>query len=175
MIMCFFNAYIQIKILIISGSPRPRGNTKIALDEMVKIFDQEDIESEIEHVGNKDIRGCIACISCKARLGHCVFDDCINAIDDQKFEEADGLVDGTPDYYGSVNATLVAFLTRLFYSTPFDKTMKVGASAVVARRGGISSTYDEINKFFCYFRNANCFFTILEFYSWKRNGRSKSR
>ena len=84
MIMCFFNAYIKIKILIISGSPRPRENTKIALDEMVKIFDQEDIESEIEYVGNKDIRGCIACISCKARLGHCVFDDCVNAIDDQK-------------------------------------------------------------------------------------------
>ena len=80
MIMCFFNAYIKIKILIISGSPRPRENTKIALDEMVKIFDQEDIESEIEHVGNKDIRGCIACISCKARLGHCVFDDCVNAM-----------------------------------------------------------------------------------------------
>lgn len=92
MIMCFFNAYIKIKILIISGSPRPRENTKIALDEMVKIFDQEDIESEIEHVGNKDIRGCIACISCKARLGHCVFDDCANAI-------------------------LVAFL----YNTSFDK------------------------------------------------------
>ena len=94
MIMCFFNAYIKIKILIISGSPRPREN----IDEMVKIFDRE-----IEHVGNKDIRGCIACISCKARLGHCVFDDCINAIDDQKFEEAD--------------ATLVAFL----YNTSFDK------------------------------------------------------
>ena len=110
MIMCFFNAYIKIKILIISGSPRPRENTKIALDEMVKIFDQEDIESEIEHVGNKDIRGCIG-------LGHCVFDDCINAIDDQKFEEADGFVVGTPDYYGSANATLVAFL----YNTSFDK------------------------------------------------------
>lgn len=108
MIMCFFNAYIKIKILIISGSPRPREN----IDEMVKIFDRE-----IEHVGNKDIRGCIACISCKARLGHCVFDDCINAIDDQKFEEADGFVVGTPGYYGSANATLVAFL----YNTSFDK------------------------------------------------------
>ena len=101
MIMCFFNAYIKIKILIISGSPRPRENTKITLDEMVKIFDQVDIECAIE----------------QARLGHCVFDDCVNAIDDQKFEEADGLVVGTPDYYGSANATLVAFL----YNTSFDK------------------------------------------------------
>ena len=134
-----------MKVLIINGSPRPRGNTKIALDEMVKIFDQEGIESEIVHIGNKDIRGCIACMSCKTKLGHCVFDDCVNEIS-QKFEEADGLVVGTPVYYGSANATLIAFLTRLFYSTPFDKTMKVGASAVVARRGGISSTYDEINK-----------------------------
>ena len=133
-----------MKVLIINGSPRPRGNTKIALDEMVKIFDQEDIESEIVHIGNKDIRGCIACMSCKTKLGHCVFDDCVNEIA-QKFEEADGLVVGTPVYYGSANAILIAFLTRLFYSTPFDKTMKVGASAVVARRGGISSTYDEIN------------------------------
>ena len=88
-----------MKVLIINGSPRPRGNTKIALDEMVKIFDQEDIESEIVHIGNKDIRGCIACMSCKTKLGHCVFDDCVNEIA-QKFEEADGLVVGTPDYYG---------------------------------------------------------------------------
>ena len=114
-----------MKVLIINGSPRPRGNTKIALDEMVKIFDQEGIESEIVHIGNKDIRGCIACMSCKTKLGHCVFDDCVNEIA-QKFEEADGLVVGTPVYYGSANATLIAFLTRLFYSTPFDKTMKVG-------------------------------------------------
>lgn len=91
-----------MKVLIINGSPRPRGNTKIALAEMVKIFDQEGIESEIVHIGNKDIRGCIACMSCKNRLGHCVFDDCVNEIA-QKFEEADGLVVGTPVYYGSAN------------------------------------------------------------------------
>ena len=114
---------------------------------MVNIFDQEGIESEIVHVGNKDIRGCIACMSCKTRLDHCVFDDCVNEVA-KKFEEADGFVVGTPVYFASANATLIAFLTRLFYSTPFDKTMKVGASAIVARRGGISSTYDEINKFF---------------------------
>ena len=94
-----------MKVLIINGSPRPQGNTKIALDEMVKIFDQEGIESEIVHVGNKDIRGCIACMSCKTRLDHCVFDDCVNEIA-QKFEEADGLVVGTPVYFASANATL---------------------------------------------------------------------
>lgn len=114
--MSFFKAHIKIKVLIISGSPHPRGNTKIVLDEMVKIFDQEGIESEIVHVGNKDIRGCIACMSCKNRLGYCVFDDCVNTID-QKFEEADGLVLGTPAYYGSANAILITFL----YNTSFDK------------------------------------------------------
>ena len=153
-----------MKVLIINGSPRPQGNTKIALDEMVKIFDQEGIESEIVHVGNKDIRGCIACMSCKTRLDHCVFDDCVNEVA-KKFEEADGLVVGTPVYFASANATLIAFLTRLFYSTSFDKSMKVGASAIVARRGGISSTYDEINNN-NNFRNANCFFTILECNPW---------
>ena len=136
-----------MKVLIINGSPHPKGNTKLALDEMVKIFDQEGIESEIVHVGNKDVRGCIACMSCKTKLDHCVFDDIVNEIA-KKFEECDGLVVGTPVYYGSANSTLISFLTRLFYSTSFDKTMKVGASAVIARRGGISATYDELNKFF---------------------------
>lgn len=135
-----------MKVLLINGSPRPRGNTRVALDEMVKIFDQEGIETEIIHVGNKDIRGCIACLSCK-KNGKCIFDDIVNETA-KKFEECDGIVVGTPVYYASANATLIAFLTRLFYSTTFDKTMKVGASAVVARRGGISATYDEINKFF---------------------------
>ena len=136
-----------MKVLIINGSPRPRGNTKIALDEMVKIFDQEGIESEIVHIGNKDIRGCIACMSCKTKLGHCVFDDCVNEIA-QKFEEADGLVIASPVYYASANATLIACLDRLFYSSHFDKTMKVGASVACARRGGCSATFDELNKYF---------------------------
>lgn len=136
-----------MKVLMINGSPHQNGNTSIALNEMVKIFQQEGIESEIIHIGHKDIRGCIGCMSCKQRLGKCVFDDIVNEIA-SKFTQCDGLVVGTPVYYGSANATLIAFLTRLFYSTSFDKTMKVGASAIVARRGGISSTYDEINKFF---------------------------
>lgn len=135
-----------MKVLMINGSPRPNGNTSIALAEMEKIFAQEGIETEILQIGSKDIRGCIACGSC-FKNGKCVFDDIVNECA-AKFEACDGLVVGSPVYYASANATLVAFLTRLFYSTRFDKRMKVGASVVVARRGGLSSTFDELNKFF---------------------------
>ena len=135
-----------MKVLMINGSPHSQGNTYIALSEMQKIFTENEIETEIIHVGNKDIRGCIACGSC-AENGKCVFDDLVNEIA-QKFQECDGLVVGTPVYYASANSTLISFLTRLFYSTHFDKTMKVGAGIAVARRGGLSSTFDELNKFF---------------------------
>lgn len=135
-----------MKVLMINGSPHSKGNTFIALQEMDKIFKQEGMETEIVHVGNKDIRGCIACYSCMEK-GKCVFDDLVNEAA-PKFEACDGLVIGSPVYYASANATLIAFLDRLFYSTHFDKTMKVGASVVAARRGGLSSTFDELNKFF---------------------------
>lgn len=135
-----------MKVLMINGSPHSKGNTFIALQEMDKIFKQEGMETEIVHVGNKDIRGCIACYSCMEK-GKCVFDDLVNETA-PKFEACDGLVIGSPVYYASANATLIAFLDRLFYSTHFDKTMKVGASVVAARRGGLSSTFDELNKFF---------------------------
>lgn len=135
-----------MKVLMINGSPKANGNTYVALHEMEKVFIQENIETEILHIGNKDIRGCIGCGSCKAN-GRCVFEDIVNETA-AKFEECDGFVAGSPVYYASANATLVAFLTRLFYSTGFDKTMKVGASVVAARRGGLSSTFDELNKFF---------------------------
>ena len=124
-----------MKVLMINGSPRPNGNTATALSEMARIFQQEGIETELLHVGGKDIRGCIACGSC-AEKGKCVFDDLVNEAA-PKFEACDGLVVGSPVYYASANATLVAFLTRLFYSTPFPKTMKVGAAVVAARRGGL--------------------------------------
>ena len=113
---------------------------------MEKVFVREGIETEILHIGNKDIRGCIGCGSC-AKTGKCVFDDMVNETAG-KFEACDGLVVGSPVYYASANATLVAFLTRLFYSTHFDKTMKVGAAVAAARRGGLTATYDELNKFF---------------------------
>lgn len=135
-----------MKVLMLNGSPRTQGNTSAALTEMEKVFHGEGIETEILHVGNKDIRGCIACGTCREK-GRCVFEDLVNETA-PKFEACDGLVVGSPVYYASANATLVAFLTRLFYSTSFDKRMKVGASVVAARRGGLSATFDELNKFF---------------------------
>ena len=135
-----------MKVLMLNGSPHAEGNTYTALQEMEKVFVREGIETEILHIGNKDIRGCIGCGSC-AKTGKCVFDDMVNETAG-KFEACDGLVVGSPVYYASANATLVAFLTRLFYSTRFDKTMKVGAAVAAARRGGLTATYDELNKFF---------------------------
>lgn len=135
-----------MKVLIINGSPREGGNTSIALEEMVKVFEADGIETEVVQIGNKAVRGCIACGTC-AEKGKCVFDDVVNELA-PKFEAADGLVIASPVYYASANATLIACLDRLFFSTSFDKTMKVGASVVVARRGGCSATFDELNKYF---------------------------
>lgn len=137
---------VKMKVLILNGSPRANANTLVAIREMENVFASEGIECEIVSVGNKDIRGCIACGSCGA-TGKCAFDDAVNEIAG-KFEEADGLIVASPVYYASANATLVALLQRLFYSTHFDKSMKVGASVVCARRGGCSATFDELNKFF---------------------------
>lgn len=134
------------KVLIINGSPRPDGNTSIAVNEMVKTFENEGIETVVYQIGSKDIRGCIACNSC-SKTGRCVFNDTVNELA-PVFEEADGLIAASPVYYASANATLIACLDRLFYSTHFDKTMKVGASVVIARRGGCSAAFDEINKYF---------------------------
>ncbi len=135
-----------MKVLMLNGSPRGNGNTALALNEMKAVFEKEGIEAEIVQVGNKDIRGCVACGNC-SQTGKCVFDDIVNEIAD-KFEAADGLVVASPVYYASANATLIAALDRLFYSSHFDKTMKVGASVVCARRGGCSATFDELNKYF---------------------------
>jgi len=135
-----------MKVLMLNGSPRVGGNTSVALREMEAVFRQEGIEVETVQVGQKDVRGCIACGKCGA-LGKCVFDDIVNELA-PKFQEADGLVVASPVYYASANPTLVALLNRLFFSTRFDKRMKVGASVVCARRGGCSATFDELNKFF---------------------------
>lgn len=131
---------------MLNGSPRKDGNTAIALKEMEKIFQAEGIDVETVQVGNQAVRGCISCYSCK-KNGKCIFDDQVNQVA-LKFQGADGLVVASPVYYGSANGTLVSFLDRLFYNAPFDKTMKVGASVAVARRGGITATYDELNKYF---------------------------
>ena len=135
-----------MKVLIINGSPRISGNTSAAVNELTKVFEAEGIETEVCQIGNKNIRGCIACGKC-GELGRCVFDDEVNRIA-AKFEEADGLIVASPVYYASANATLIACLDRLFFSTHFSKSMKVGASVAVARRGGCSSTFDELNKYF---------------------------
>lgn len=135
-----------MRVLAINGSPRANGNTSLALNEMKKVFDTECIEFEIVQIGSKSIRGCVACNQC-SKIGKCAFDDIVNELA-PKFEAADGLVIASPVYYASANATLIACLDRLFYSTDFDKTMKVGASVVCARRGGCSSAFDELNKFF---------------------------
>lgn len=135
-----------MKVVIINGSPRINGNTTVAVNELVKEFEAGGAEVRVFQIGNKDIRGCVACGGC-AKKGKCVFDDAVNEIA-AEFETADGLIAATPVYYASANATLIACLDRLFYSTPFDKTMKVGASVAVARRGGCSATFDELNKYF---------------------------
>ena len=135
-----------MKVLLINGSPHVNGVNGTALDEMVKVFHANDIETEVVVVGNQAIRGCVACGYCFEH-SKCVFDDVVNELA-KKFEEADGLVVTSPVYYASANATLIAVLDRLFHSTRFDKTMKVGASVVTCRRGGASATFDELNKYF---------------------------
>lgn len=136
----------NLKVLMLNGSPHANGNTAVALCEMEEIFKASGVEVETVLIGNQAVRGCTACGAC-GKLGKCVFDDVVNE-PKPKFEEADGLVVASPVYYASANATLVACLDRLFYISSFDKTMKVGASVVCARRGGCSATFDELNKYF---------------------------
>ena len=136
----------KLKVLILNGSPMEHGNVALALNEMAKVFETNGVETETVLLGRMDIRGCIACEKCR-EIGKCVFNDIVNALA-IKFEEADGLVIGSPVYYGSANGTLMSAIQRLFYSTHFDKSMKVGASVVSARRSGCTATFDELNKFF---------------------------
>ena len=136
----------DMKVLLINGSPKAKGNTALALAETEKIFMTNGIETEVIHIGNKEIRGCIGCNGCR-KEGKCVFGGIVNDVA-EKFKECDGIIVASPVYYASPNGTLVAFLDRLFYSTTFDKRMKVGASVAVARRGGCSATFDMLNKYF---------------------------
>ena len=135
-----------MKVLLINGSPHAAGCTFTALNEMRKVFNEEGIETEIVQVGNKPVRGCVACGAC-GKLGKCAFDDVVNELA-EKFASCYGLVVGSPVYYASANATLIATLDRLFLSAKFDKTMKVGAAVCSARRGGLTATFDELNKYF---------------------------
>lgn len=135
-----------MKVLILNGSPRSHGCTARALEEVEKTLHEEGIETETVLVGNKDIRGCIACRSC-ASTGKCIFDDIVNEIA-PKFESADGIIIGTPVYYAGSNGTILSLLDRLFFSTHYDKSMKVGACVISSRRAGSTSAYDEVNKYF---------------------------
>lgn len=135
-----------MKVLILNGSPRANGNTARAITELVNIFTAQGVDTEIVHIGNKDIRGCVACFSCY-KTGKCAFNDIVNELA-VKFEECDGLIVASPVYYASPNGTMLSCLDRLFYSTHFDKRMKVGAAVAVARRGGCSATFDALNKYF---------------------------
>jgi multimeric flavodoxin WrbA len=136
-----------MKILLINGSPRADGNTAFALRELAGTLQQEGLETQIVCLGSCAVRGCVACGTCK-KTGKCIFtDDPVNETA-EKFKQADGLVVASPVYYASANGTLISFLDRLFHSTSFDKTMKIGASIAVCRRSGATATFDQLNKYF---------------------------
>ena len=134
------------KVLLLNGSPHANGCTARALEEMVNVFSQEGVETEVIQVGNQDIRGCVSCGFCE-KNGKCVFNDLVNEVA-EKFKDADGLVVGSPVYYASPNGTILSFMDRLFYSTSFSKHLKVGAAVVSCRRGGNTATFDALNKYF---------------------------
>lgn len=135
-----------MKVLMINGSPRKDGNTALALAEMERIFIEQGFEVDTVDIGTAAVRGCIACGTCRTK-GSCVFDDLVNETA-PKFAACDGMVIATPVYYASANGSLISFLDRLFYSCACDKTMKVGAAVAAARRGGLTATFDELNKYF---------------------------
>ena len=135
-----------MKVLLVNGSPHKEGCTAFALKEVEKPLKDQGIATQTLQIGSLNVHGCIGCNKCRT-AGRCVFDDCVNDIR-QKFEECSGIIIGSPVYYASPNGTLISFLDRLFYSTRSDKTMKVGASIVSARRGGCTATFDVLNKYF---------------------------
>ena len=140
------NGEEMYKVILLNGSPRADQCTATALKEMIKVFDEEGVETELIHIGNKEIRGCTSCGYCFSH-DKCVFDDVVNEVN-AKLEKADGLVVGSPVYYSSPNGTLISFMDRLFYSAQYDMHMKVGAAVVSARRGGNTASFDVLNKYF---------------------------
>ena len=134
------------KVIILSGSPHKDGTTSRALEELSGSLMAQGIDAEVIQVGHLTVRGCSGCYAC-GKLKKCVHDDIVNEIA-EKFKEADGLVIASPVYYASPNGAFLALLDRLFYSSRFDKSMKVGASVVVARRGGCTASFDVLNKYF---------------------------
>lgn len=135
-----------MKVLMLNGSPKDNGNTARALEEMKKIFEKEGVEVVYYHVGNMTVKGCVSCAACY-KIKKCIVDDIVNELA-EKLVDCDGMVVGSPVYYAAANSTLTTILDRLFYSAKFDKRMKVGASVVVARRGGCTAAFDQLNKYF---------------------------
>ena len=134
------------RVLVLNGSPNKNGCTARALKEVVDALHGEGVETDWIEVGKSAARGCVACGYC-ASNGKCAIHDAVNDVA-PLFEKADGLLIGSPVYYGSPNGTLLSFLDRLFYSTVFSKHMKVGAAVVSCRRGGNTASFDVLNKYF---------------------------
>ena len=135
-----------MKVLLINGSPRKDGNTSIALSEVAKQLAHEGIDSEMVWIGNKPIRGCIACGQCKEQaLGRCVFDDDVCNQISAKFTEADALVVGSPVYYGQPNGALLSIIQRAFFSNGANISGKPAASVAVCRRGGATAVFEALN------------------------------
>lgn len=135
-----------MNVLLINGSPHANGCTATALSVVANTLEESGIKTHTLHVGHKGIRGCMGCYKCYEQ-GRCIFDDLVNEAA-PLFEQADGLVVGSPVYYAGAAGTLTSFLDRLFFSTPFDKRMKVGAAVVSARRAGTTAALDQLNKYF---------------------------
>ncbi|MBR1877773.1 MAG: flavodoxin family protein [Paludibacteraceae bacterium] len=131
-----------MKVLLINGSPRKSGNTFIALSEIANTLQSEGIESEIVWIGNKPVRGCIACGRCIANGdGKCVFDDDVCNRISEKFAEADGFVFGSPVYYGQPNGALMAVIQRAFFSNGAKVQNKPAAVVTICRRGGATAAF----------------------------------
>lgn len=136
-----------MKVLLINGSPRPDGNTRLALNEAARTLQQEGVEAEIVNIGAKAVQGCIACRKC-AELGRCIFQDELYNSLREKLDTCDGIIIGSPVYYAGPNGSLCALLDRLFFSCGAKLAYKPAASVAVCRRGGASATFDRLNKYF---------------------------
>lgn len=134
-----------MKALIINGSPRQKGNTSIALTEIAKQLEKLGIESEIVWIGNKPVRGCIACNTCKDKPGACVFDDDVCNSISAKMNSSDALIVGSPVYWGQPNGAVLSIIQRAFYSNGAAFRGKPAAAVAVCRRGGATATFETLN------------------------------
>lgn len=136
-----------MKVLLINGSPHQNGCTYTALHEVAQALQGEGIETEIVHIGNKAIRGCIACNKCRELGGRCAFDDDVANTIIEKVGQCDGLVIGSPTYFASANGSLTALLDRIFTVASGSLAYKPGACVVSARRAGTTASLDQLLKY----------------------------